>query len=68
MYELTYLRAVMEWLERGGKYEPLDFEDIYKDWKENISQGKLSTLSPPMGRWDFVAPAEDTPHDDNTAT
>jgi hypothetical protein len=55
-YELAYLRAVMEWLERSGKYEPLDFEEIYEDWKENIIQGKPSTLRSPQGSWDFVAP------------
>lgn len=51
--ELQYLRAVMEWLAAGGKYEPLDFDAIYRDWKEHIRQGKPSTLSSIR---DFEAP------------
>ena len=64
MSELFYLRAVMEWLERGGKYEPLDFERIYQDWQQNISRGKPSALPPPHGNWDFEIPPQETPGHD----
>ena len=46
-YELRYLRAVMEWLEQGGMYEPLDIEAIYRDWNEHIRHGKPSQYEPP---------------------
>lgn len=61
-YELLYLRAVMEWLHQSGKYEPLQFEAIYQDWKENISQDRPSELPAPYADWDFVPP-EDTSND-----
>jgi hypothetical protein len=59
-YELTYLRAVMEWLNTGGKYEPLDFEEVYEDWRDNIRNGKPSLV---ITTWhnDFVAPPRTEP-------
>lgn len=44
-YELQYLREVMRWLQHeGGKYEPLDFEELYADWEARIRQGLSSAL------------------------
>ncbi len=44
-YELQYLREVMRWLQHGGgKYEPLDFEELYKDWQTRIQNGLPSAL------------------------
>lgn len=57
-HELMYLRAVMEWLQSGGKYEPLDFEDIYRDYAENIKHGKSSDLQRHVTNT-FIAPKED---------
>jgi hypothetical protein len=55
-YELLYLRAIMEWLENGGgKYEPLDFEEIYQDWKERVQKGQSSHIETSWHN-DFVAP------------
>ena len=54
-YELLYLRAVMEWLKTGGKYEPLDADEIYQDWKERVQKGQPSHIEPSW-RSDFIAP------------
>lgn len=54
-YELRYLRAVMEWLNEGGCYEPHDINELYRDWKERVSKGEPSAprfvrdFTPPEG-------------------
>ena len=50
----------MRWLQHeGGKYEPLDFAELYTDWETRIRQGQPSALNT-VYAWnlrEFAAPA-----------
>lgn len=54
-YELEYLRAFIQWVDDHALYEPLDIEQVIKDYKESIQHGKPSAVS---GSWSsaFVPP------------
>jgi hypothetical protein len=41
-YELRYLRAVMDWLHNGGKYDPRGFDEIHVDWLMRVQLGEPS--------------------------